>query len=565
MTTQKLSGQPSAIPTSNKFGQSNKGDQRLSTRLDPFASNWFENNFSNGGLSSIPSSADSFFDVSSPTMGSRSLREQEQEETQPSEVVRMRSRTLRTDNQDWVLPQESDNRAELDFAPDIGPSALMARLEGNHLHRGNARQAARTGAMPYQRPTMAAAVVPTTQKVRQWQMQQQQQQRTQLLQKQQKEQEAQQQAHFEQVQRLLQQQAKATQHEKLVGFNQNTGMVIQYNSDDNSKIPISSPQNNFIGNQATVATASPVGQSIVNATAKARIQMAALVAAGFVAEPLKQPNSTDLVQSSPSPKLEKPEVSDAVDGAKFQVAQAAAGDSTQHGLDVSLLNNPVLVQYLSNPVFTRILVNQLESASASTPQAAGASDASLRALCLQNWLSGSEKRRGRKPSRNSGAAAARPFVCPYPGCGDGFPTQFSLKRHFKRHSGQKPFSCTWQNQDTKERCSMRFAEKSTLKRHLQMHVGKKPYVCPFPECHRSFADRINLQRHEDKHSQFSSSFSLPPMHSEHSDLNFARPSTPSTPTTPTSTDTSKPHHLTKDICDMDSETSGMERSSSSQA
>eukprot|EP00808_Paulinella_micropora_P020884 g48834.t1 len=121
-----------------------------------------------------------------------------------------------------------------------------------------------------------------------------------------------------------------------------------------------------------------------------------------------------------------------------------------------------------------------------------------------------EKRRGRKPSRKE-SSSSRPYMCPQPGCGDSFPTQFSLKRHFKRHSGQRPFSCTWASEETGEQCTMRFAEKSTLKRHLQMHIGKRPYVCPFPNCHRRFADRINLQRHEDKHSQFSSSLALPPV------------------------------------------------------
>lgn len=83
------------------------------------------------------------------------------------------------------------------------------------------------------------------------------------------------------------------------------------------------------------------------------------------------------------------------------------------------------------------------------------------------------------------------FVCDHPGCNDGFNTRFSLKRHLKTHSGEKPFQC--------DKCPKTFAEKSTLVRHLRIHTGEKPFRCSWDGCTRSFSDRTNVKRHESQH------------------------------------------------------------------
>jgi len=88
-------------------------------------------------------------------------------------------------------------------------------------------------------------------------------------------------------------------------------------------------------------------------------------------------------------------------------------------------------------------------------------------------------------------------TCEFSGCGFSFPTRFSLKRHQKRHTGEKPFLCNWV--ENGEPCGTRFAEKSTLKRHLQTHTGEKPFKCSRPGCDRVFADRLNCHRHERRH------------------------------------------------------------------
>jgi len=87
--------------------------------------------------------------------------------------------------------------------------------------------------------------------------------------------------------------------------------------------------------------------------------------------------------------------------------------------------------------------------------------------------------------------------CSYPGCDDGFQSKFSLRRHMKTHTGERPFVCNWQDPYLPDaaKCGKRFAENSTLKRHVQTHTGEKPYSCPWTSCRKLFADNVNLKRH----------------------------------------------------------------------
>jgi hypothetical protein len=100
-----------------------------------------------------------------------------------------------------------------------------------------------------------------------------------------------------------------------------------------------------------------------------------------------------------------------------------------------------------------------------------------------------KKRLGRKAVSKK----TRKFECVWAGCGESFPTQYSLKRHYKRHRGDRPHPCTVQG------CNARFAEKSTLQRHLQMHSGLRPFQCKYEGCGRRYADRLTCQKHEAKH------------------------------------------------------------------
>jgi stress-induced morphogen len=82
----------------------------------------------------------------------------------------------------------------------------------------------------------------------------------------------------------------------------------------------------------------------------------------------------------------------------------------------------------------------------------------------------------------------RPFTCDI--CEKKFTQSSILRRHETTHTGEKPFKC--------DICQKNFARKSDLRNHKRIHTGEKPYKCDI--CEKDFSDKSNLDKHKIIHT-----------------------------------------------------------------